>query len=47
MAQSIGIAALSILVGAFVLSILVIESKALFVRLRKRKSPKVTRSFYE
>lgn len=47
MAQSIGIAALSILVGAFVLSVLVIEIKGALTKLRKRKSPHVTRSFYE
>lgn len=47
MAQSIGIATLSILVGAFVLSVLAIEVKAALTKLRKKKSPHVTRSFYE
>jgi len=47
MSQSISIAALTIIVGAFVLSVLVIEVKATIGRLRKKKSPHVTRSFYE
>ena len=47
MAQSFSIAALTIIVGAFVLSALVIEIKGALTKLRKKKSPHVTRSFYE
>lgn len=47
MAQSIGIATLTLLVGAFVISVAVIESKEAYRRWRKKKSPSVIRGYHE